>query len=69
MSEQPHGEQPDADGPMSVADQDLPDDVRPEPDNPLAEPAPDDVPDDVIADTEPRSSQSAEDGDGGDGEG
>lgn len=45
----------DQDGPMSVPDEDLPEDLQPTEDNPLAQPADDDVPDDVVLD-----------GDGGD---
>ncbi|MGC4109679.1 MAG: hypothetical protein QM747_04490 [Nocardioides sp.] len=59
MSETPADERPDDDGPMSVPDQDLPDDVRPEEENPLAEPAGDDVPEDVVGDVEARSSESS----------
>ena len=36
---------------MSVPDDRLPDDLRPGEDNPLAEPAGDDVPDDVLKET------------------
>src|SRR6202012_2260659 len=39
------------DGLASVPDEELPEDLRPSADNPLAEPADDDVPDDVITDT------------------
>ncbi|HEX3931272.1 MAG TPA: hypothetical protein VHW64_11225 [Nocardioides sp.] len=63
MSEQ----SPDDDGPMSVPDDELPEDVRPGEDNPLAEPVGDDVPDDVVADVEPRSSEDTH-AEGGDGE-
>jgi hypothetical protein len=49
MSE--HGSEPSDDGPMSVPDEDLPDDVRPGDDNPLAQPAGDEVPDDILKDT------------------
>jgi hypothetical protein len=38
------------DGPMSVPDKDLPEDLQPAEDNPLAQPAGDEVPDDVITD-------------------
>jgi len=36
------------DGPLSVPDEDLPEDLQPGGDNPLAKPADDDVPDDVL---------------------
>lgn len=36
------------DGPLSVSDEELPEDLRPSEDNPLALPADDDVPDDVL---------------------
>lgn len=39
------------DGPLTVPDEDLPDDVRPDEDNPLAQPAGDDVPEDILAET------------------
>jgi hypothetical protein len=42
---QPDGEQ---DGPLSVPDDRLPDDLQPTDDNPLAQPAGDDVPDDAL---------------------
>jgi hypothetical protein len=70
-------EQPD-DGPMSVPDEKLPDDVRPSEDNPLAEPAGDDVPDDILKETSERrpledadegSDEGSEDDAGGDAEG
>lgn len=44
-------ERPEHDGPMSVPDEQLPDDVRPGEDNPLAQPAGEDVPDDILKDT------------------
>ena len=37
-------------GPLSVPDEELPEDLRPSDDNPLAQPAGDDVPDDVVRD-------------------
>jgi hypothetical protein len=49
-SEQGNGRDQD-DGPMSVPDEQLPDDVRPGEDNPLAQPAGEDVPDDILKDT------------------
>jgi hypothetical protein len=73
MSEQP-GERSDQvreksseKGSMNVPDEDLPDDVRPGEDNPLAEPAGEDVPDDVVGDVEPtgREETSSRDGDDG----
>lgn len=67
MSEQsPESGGRDDDGPMSVPDDQLPDDVRPSEDNPLAEPVDDEVPDDVIADTEPRSGDGDDETDGDD---
>jgi len=45
------GEQAEQDGPLTVSDDELPDDVKPSEDNPLAQPAGDDVPDDVLKDT------------------
>ena len=36
------------DGVLSVPDEDLPEDLRPSDDNPLAQPADDDVPDDAV---------------------
>ena len=44
-----HDDQPD-NGPLSVPDEQLPEDLRPSEDNPLAQPAGDDVPDDVVRD-------------------
>lgn len=41
---------PSDNGPLSVPDEDLPEDLRPSEDNPLAQPAGDDVPDDVVRD-------------------
>jgi hypothetical protein len=38
----------DDDGPMSVPDKDLPEDLQPDESHPLAQPAGDDVPDDVL---------------------
>lgn len=37
-----------ADGPLTVPDEDLPEDLQPTGDNPLAQPAGDDVPEDVL---------------------
>jgi hypothetical protein len=39
------------DGRSSVSDEELPEDLQPREDNPLAQPADDDVPDDVLKDT------------------
>jgi hypothetical protein len=50
MSERP-SEESEQDGPLSVPDESLPEDVRPSEDNPLAQPAGDDVPDDILKDT------------------
>jgi hypothetical protein len=36
------------DGPLTVPDEDLPEDLQPSEDNPLAVPADDDVPDDIL---------------------
>ncbi len=44
-------ERDEQDGPMSVPDEELPEDLRPSEDNPLAEPADDDVPDDLLKET------------------
>ena len=38
----------DEDGPLTVRDDQLPDDLQPSEDNPLAQPAEDDVPDDLL---------------------
>ena len=64
MSEQ-SSEQADADegGPMSITDDELPEDVRPGEDNPLAQPVDDDVPEDLLKDTSGGSG-----GSGGDSE-
>lgn len=59
----------ETDGPMSVPDEDLPEDLRPAEDNPLAQPADDDVPEDVLKDTaggaggQPADSDSSADSD------
>lgn len=50
MSEQ-GDDRPDDEGPLSVPDEALPEDLRPGEDNPLAEPSGDDVPDDLLKDT------------------
>jgi hypothetical protein len=50
MSERP-SEESEQDGPLSIPDESLPEDVRPSEDNPLAQPAGDDVPDDILKDT------------------
>ena len=54
MSEQPSensGSSESSGHPRDVPDEELPDDVRPSEDNPLAEPAEDDVPDDILKET------------------
>ena len=63
MSEQSseHADADDEDGPLSITDDELPEDLRPSEDNPLAQPADDDVPEDLLHRT-PRS------GSGGDSE-
>jgi hypothetical protein len=43
--------QDEQDGPLSVSDEELPEDLQPNEDNPLAQPAGDDVPDDVLKET------------------
>jgi hypothetical protein len=55
------------DGPVSVPDDDLPEDLQPSEDNPLAQPADDDVPEDVLKDTSD-SGGGAEDADPGGGD-
>ena len=45
------GESEASDAGMSVGDDELPEDLRPGEDNPLAEPAGDDVPDDILKET------------------
>ncbi|HEY2878896.1 hypothetical protein [Nocardioides sp.] len=70
MSEQ-HSEQHDDradDGPLSVPDEDLPEDLRPTEENPLAQPAGDDVPEDLLRDTAGTSSRSSEDAGKGGGD-
>jgi hypothetical protein len=62
VSEQQEGQQ-------SVPDEKLPEDLQPREDNPLAQPADDDVPDDILKDTSGGSSEDSEDdtqGGGGD---
>jgi hypothetical protein len=56
------------DGPISVPDDELPEDLQPSEDNPLAQPVDDDVPDDVLVDTAGGSGGSSEDADQGDGD-
>ncbi len=53
------------DGPMSVTDEELPGDLQPSEDNPLAQPADDDVPADVLKDTAGGSVGGSEDADEG----
>jgi hypothetical protein len=58
VTDQSSEREPDSteqDGPTSVPDDQLPEDLRPGDDNPLAEPAGDDVPDDVLKDTHEES--------------
>jgi hypothetical protein len=45
-TDQPEDES--SDGPLSVGDDQLPEDLRPSEDNPLAQPADDDAPDDLL---------------------
>ena len=45
---EPQGGPSDEDGPLTVRDDQLPDDLQPSDDNPLARPADDDVPDDLL---------------------
>jgi hypothetical protein len=51
--------------PMSVTDEELPDDLQPSEDNPLAQPAGDDVPENVLKDTAGGSGGGSEDADEG----
>lgn len=63
MSEQDSEQRDDRsdDGPLNVPDEDLPEDLRPTEENPLAQPAGDDVPEDLLQDTAGTSSRSSED--------
>ena len=63
MSEQ-HGERSD-DGRLNVPDEDLPEDLRPTEEKPLAQPVGDDVPEDLLKDTAGSSSRSSEDAEKG----
>src|SRR3954463_433095 len=66
-SEQASGRD-EPDGPLTVTDDELPEDLQPSEDNPLAQPAGDDVPDDVLKDTSGRpggDSKDASQGGGG----
>jgi hypothetical protein len=55
-------ERDDQDGPLTVPDEELPEDLRPGDDNPLAQPADDDVPDDLLKETAGgRTGESSED--------
>jgi hypothetical protein len=56
------------DGPLSISDDELPEDLQPSEDNPLAQPAGDDVPDDVLKDTSGRSGGGSEDASQGGGD-
>jgi hypothetical protein len=49
-------------GIADVSDEELPDDVRPSEDNPLAQPVDDDVPNDVVGDVEQRGAEESTDG-------
>jgi hypothetical protein len=67
MSEQgseQHDDRSD-DGPLNVPDEDLPEDLQPTEENPLARPAGDDVPEDVLKDTAGHSSRGSEDAEKG----
>jgi hypothetical protein len=69
MSERP-SEESEQDGPLSVPDESLPEDVRPSEDNPLAQPVGDDVPDDILKDTSqkrPSEDRDTDDGQAGPG--
>jgi hypothetical protein len=48
-------------GPLSVPDDELPEDLQPSEENPLAQPADDDVPEDVLKDTAGGSGGGSED--------
>lgn len=66
MSEQ-SSDRAEQDGSLSVSDDQLPEDLQPSEDNPLAQPADDDVPDDVLQDDAGGSGGGSEDaGPGGD---
>jgi hypothetical protein len=52
-------------GPVSVPDDQLPEDLQPGEDNPLAQPADDDVPEDVLKDTAGGSGGGSEEADRG----
>jgi hypothetical protein len=52
-----------SDAGMSVGDDELPEDLRPSEDNPLAQPAGDDVPDDILKETS--GGRSSDESDGG----
>jgi hypothetical protein len=64
VSQEPNEQRDDesSDGPLTVGDDRLPEDLRPGDDNPLAQPADDDVPDDLLV-------QDAERGGSGGGSG
>jgi hypothetical protein len=55
----------DQEGPLSVTDDELPEDLQPSEDNPLAQPAADDVPHDVLKDTAGGSDGGSGDADQG----
>ena len=50
MSEQ-SSDRTEHEGPLSVPDDELPEDLQPSEENPLAQPADDDVPEDVLKDS------------------
>ena len=52
----------DDDGPLTVGDSDLPEDLQPSEDNPLAQPAGDDVPDDLLQQDARRSDSGTSSG-------
>ena len=58
MSQEPsesQGAPSDEDGPLTIRDDELPDDLQPSEDNPLGQPADDDVPDDLLQQAAPRA--------------
>lgn len=66
MSEQGSEQHDDrSEGSLSVSDEDLPEDLRPTEENPLAQPAGDDVPEDVLKDTSGGASRGSEDAEKG----
>lgn len=71
MSEQSSEREGEAEeaGPLSVSDDELPEDLRPGEDNPLAEPAGDDVPDDVLTEGSGTDRSDGDSGGASEGEG